>query len=106
MSATGRSGWPGDDSVASRPSERETVTSPSLVVSTTEVMPGPSELPRVTSHLSRSASQAESRSALGLTRSAVTDAESTLPDCWSMAAASRARQPVIRVQARSVLPGA
>ncbi len=73
---------------------------------TTSVIPGPSELFRVTSIFSRSASQAESRSALGLIRSAVTEADSTLAGFWSNAAASSARQPVIRVQARSVLPGA
>ena len=53
---------------------------------------------------SRSPSQAPSRSALGLIRSAVTDAPVTLSWCWSSAAASSARHGVIRVQARSVLP--
>ena len=68
-------------------------------------MPGPFEPLRSTRTLSRSASQATSRSALGLIRSAVTEPPVTLSGCWSSAAASSARHGVIRVQARSVLPG-
>ena len=75
LSATGRSGWPGDSNEASLPSGRLIRTSPVLVESTTSVMPGPCELCRSTSTLSRSASQATSRSALGLIRSAVTEAD-------------------------------
>src|SRR4051812_1154324 len=80
------------------------VMSPDLVLITTSVMPGPAEVCRDTSTRSRSLSQATSRSALGLIRSAVTDADVTFSGYWSSAAASSARHGVIRVQARSVLP--
>src|SRR3954452_10598903 len=68
-------------------------------------MPGPRELFRSTSTLSRSASQATRRSALGLIRSAVTEPRETFSGCWSRAAASSARHGVIRVHARSEFPG-
>ena len=61
-------------------------------------------MPLDTGTRSRSLSQATSRSALGLIRSAVTDADVTFSGYWSSAAASSARHGVIRVQARSVLP--
>ena len=89
---------------ASLPSGRLMLRSPDFVVSTTSVMPGPLEFFRSTSTLSRSLSQATSRSALGLIRSAVTEAAVTFWGCWSRAAASRARHGVSRVHARSVLP--
>ena len=82
------------------------VIGPSAVSRTTSVIPGPCEVARAAFTLSRSASQAASRSALGLIRSAVTVADLTLSGCWSSAAASRARHGVSRVQARSVVPGA
>ena len=69
------------------------------------MIPGPFELWRDTFTLRRSASHVTSRSALGLIRSAVTDAEVTAVSYWSRAEASSARQGVSRVQARSVLPG-
>ena len=77
--------------MASRPSSRAMVIGPCLVSITTWVMPGPSEVCRSTGTLSRSLSQATSRSALGLIRSAETDARVTLSGCWSRAAASSAR---------------
>ena len=79
--------------------------SPALVVSVTSEMPTPSERLRVSGARSRSTSHPPSRSALGLIRSAVTLIPVTLASTWSSAAASSARHGVIRVQARSVLPG-
>ena len=55
---------------------------------------------------SRSLSQASSRSALGLIRSAVTRIPVIFFGDWSSAAARSARHGVIRVHERSVLPGA
>ena len=75
LSAMGRSGWPGEEMVASLPSSRLIRIGPCLVSSTTSVMPGPVESCRATLTLRRSASQLASRSALGLIRSAVTDAD-------------------------------
>ena len=69
------------------------------------MIPGPFELWRDTFTLRRSASHVTSRSALGLIRSAVTDAEVAAVSYWSRAEASSARQGVSLVQARSVLPG-
>src|SRR5688572_11082131 len=68
-------------------------------------MPGPPELLRCTCTFSLSVSQVTIRSALGLIRSAVTDAAVTGVSYWSSAEASSARHGVSRVQARSVLPG-
>ena len=92
--------------MASLPSSRVIRIGPLLVSSATSVMPGPLELWRATFTLSRSVSQVASRSALGLIRSAVTDADVAVVWYWSSDEASSARHGVRRVQARSVLPGA
>src|SRR4051812_25691531 len=68
-------------------------------------MPGPPEFFRSTFTLSRSDSHATSSSALGLIRSPVTEPPVIFGWCWSRAAANKARHGVMRVQARSVLPG-
>src|SRR3954447_16626161 len=68
-------------------------------------MPGPPEFFRSTFTLSRSDSHATNSSALGLIRSPVTEPPVIFGWCWSRAAANKARHGVMRVQARSVLPG-
>ena len=71
-------GWPGEEYVASRPSGRAMRIGPSAVSISTAVMPGPLDVLRATSTLSRLRSHAVSRSALGFTRSAETVAAGDL----------------------------
>ncbi len=106
LSATERSGCPGMHSVASEPSARSRTMSPSLVASRTAVRPGPDDRVRETGTARRSASHMASSSQLGFSSSPSTTAEVTVKACWSRAAASMERHGVIRVQDRSVSPGA
>ena len=94
------------ENCASSPSGRVISMAPPPVTSLTSVIPGPLELTLSIGTLSRSVSQATSRSALGLAFSAETLPPLILAGYWSSAAASRARQGVSRVHERSVLPSA
>ena len=79
--------------------------SPAAVVIRTAVIPGPWVILRATFTFRQDCSQAASRSADGLLRSASTVAPLIRAGYWSRAAASSARHRVSRVQDRSVSPG-
>ena len=103
--ATMRSTRPGQDRVAVRPSKRVTLMSPSGVVNTAAVIPGPPETARETGTDSRSDSQAAIKSAAGLPSSAATS-QAVIAGCdWSSVAASSDRHGVALVQPKSVSPG-
>ena len=72
----------------------------------TAVMPGPSEATRLTLTPSRAPSHPASSAALGFPTSAWTSADVGTDVRSSNPAASSARHGVVRVQARSVSPGA
>ena len=103
-----RSGWPGWVSVAMLPSTRTRSIGPPRRCSRTLVRPVPAVVwARITGAFSASASQAASRSVLGLSDAPLTVTASTPKNGgWSSAAARSPRQKVVRVHARSVSPAA
>src|SRR5215469_11736260 len=103
--ATRRSGCPGRLRCATRPSGLLMAISPSLVTKLTWVMPGPAVGSVGTGTPYACDSHAAIRSAVGFPCSALTMPVMTVPDGWSMVAASSDRHGVARVQLRSVSPG-
>src|ERR1700761_8361543 len=100
-----RSILPGQARVAVRPSARVILISPSGVLNTVPVIPGPPDTVLETGTDSRSDSHAAIRSAVGLSCSAAISPAMTGGCGWSSVAASSDRHGVARGQPKSVAPG-